>query len=180
MDKTLNAILAVSILGSVCLPAWADSTNGSSSSGIAAIPKKALGFICGAAVATPVSLVRRIIAEDKEGIKGMVGETDNKFSQVAAGSFWFPFSMILGACEAPLYGPLNSLVNVNKPFSKEQMGLGDQLRPRRKQTIPTPIRARPTTRLITKRTANPIQQNNEISSGTGRVRSSYREFPVTA
>jgi hypothetical protein len=75
----------------------------------------------------PVSLVRRVIDEDKEGIKGMVGDTDNKFQRVTAGSFWLPFSMLLGACEAPVYGPLNSLSNVNRPFSKDQMGLGDHL-----------------------------------------------------
>jgi hypothetical protein len=97
------------------------------SSGIAAIPKKAIGFVCGAAVGMPVSLVRRVIDEDKEGIKGMVGDTDNKFQRVTAGSFWLPFSMLLGACEAPVYGPLNSLSNVNRPFSKEQLGLGDHL-----------------------------------------------------
>src|ERR1700733_3735731 len=93
MDKTLIFGLAVSLASSVFISsAWADSSTTStasakSSSGIAAIPKKAIGFVVGAAVGTPVSLVRRISAENKEGIKGMVGDTDNKFQQVSAGSF---------------------------------------------------------------------------------------------
>jgi hypothetical protein len=145
MNKTLISCLAVSFASAafvLVLPVQADSSPGSttaalqsatptaatkSSSGLAGIPKKALGFIVGAAVGTPVSLFRRIGAENKEGIKGMVGDTDNKFQQVTAGGFWMPFSLLLGACEAPIYGPLNSLSNINKPFSKEQMGLGDHL-----------------------------------------------------
>jgi hypothetical protein len=35
--------------------------------------------------------------------------------------------MVLGVLEGPVYGPGNSLKNVNRPLTKEQMGLGDHL-----------------------------------------------------
>src|SRR5271166_6246747 len=101
MSRFLSSYLAIALFGSLSLsPVWGDSgvAAPSSSAGVAAIPKKALGFVCGAAVGTPVSLVRRIIHEDKEGIRGMVGDTDNKFYRVSAGSFWLPFSLLLGGC----------------------------------------------------------------------------------
>ncbi len=37
---------------------------------------------------------------------------------------WLPFSAFLGAGEAPVMGPVNSLRHYDKPFSKEQFSLG--------------------------------------------------------
>jgi hypothetical protein len=107
----------------------AKPTSTSSSQGLtgaAAIPKKMLGFVFGAAVGTPVNVVRRTVWEEKQGVRGIVGDHNNKAAVVSAGAFWAPFSVFLGTCEAPFFGPVNSLKNVNKPFSKEQMSLGEQ------------------------------------------------------
>lgn len=93
----------------------------------ASITKKAAGVIVGATVGMPVAVVRRTAIEDRDGIKGLVGDSDNKLAKGLAGTFWMPFSIVLGVLEGPLYGPGNSVRNVNRPFTKEQMGMGDHL-----------------------------------------------------
>lgn len=93
----------------------------------ASITKKAAGVLLGAAVGMPVAVVRRTAIEDRDGVKGLVGDSDNKLAKGLAGTFWMPFSIVLGVLEGPLYGPGNSIRNVNRPFTKEQMGMGDHL-----------------------------------------------------
>jgi hypothetical protein len=91
---------------------------------LARLPVYIAGIATGAAVGMPISLVRRCIWEEKQGIQGLVGDSQNKVAIVSAGVFWLPFSAFLGAAEAPVMGPVNSLKNYDKPFSKEQFSLG--------------------------------------------------------
>jgi hypothetical protein len=90
----------------------------------ASLPKKALGLVFGAVVGTPVCVVRKTIDEEKYGINGMIGTTNKKSAQVAAGIFWAPFALFTGTVESPVYSAIHSL-NADEPFSKEQFSLGD-------------------------------------------------------
>ena len=90
----------------------------------ASLPKKALGLVVGAIVGTPVCVVRKTIDEEKYGINGMIGTSDKKSAQVAAGIFWAPFALFTGTVESPVYATIHSL-NADEPFSKEQFSLGD-------------------------------------------------------
>ena len=91
---------------------------------IMSIPKYTAGIITGTIVGVPVNLVRRTIWEEKLGIKGLCGDSTNKFAQVSAGAFWLPFSLFLAGCETPVCSPVTSLRYYDKPFSKEQFSLG--------------------------------------------------------
>jgi hypothetical protein len=91
---------------------------------IGQLPVYLAGIATGAAVGMPVSLVRRSIWEEKQGIQGLCGDSKNKLAIISAGAFWLPFSAFLGAAEAPVMGPVNSLKNYDKPFSKDQFSLG--------------------------------------------------------
>ncbi len=88
------------------------------------LPLYLAGIAAGACLGMPVSLVRRTIWEEKQGIQGLCGDSTNKVAIVSAGAFWLPFSAFLGAVEAPVMGPVNSLRNYDKPFSKDQFSLG--------------------------------------------------------
>jgi hypothetical protein len=88
------------------------------------LPVYVAGIAAGAAVGMPISLVRRFVWEEKQGIQGLVGDSKNKAAVATAGAFWLPFSAFLGAAEAPVMGPVNSLRNYDKPFSKAQFSLG--------------------------------------------------------
>lgn len=103
----------------------APSTSSSKKSfSIGRLPVFIAGVATGAFVGMPISLVRRFIWEEKQGIQGLVGDSTNKAAIVSAGAFWLPFSALLGCSEAPVMGPVNSIKNYDKPFSKEQFSLG--------------------------------------------------------
>jgi hypothetical protein len=91
---------------------------------VLSIPKYTVGVIAGTIVGVPVNLVRRTIWEEKLGIKGLCGDSTNKFAQASAGAFWLPFSLFLAGCETPVCSPVTSLRYYDKPFSKEQFSLG--------------------------------------------------------
>lgn len=91
---------------------------------ISRLPVYLAGIATGACVGMPISLVRRFIWEEKQGIQGLCGDSKNKVAILSAGAFWLPFSAFLGAGEAPVMGPVNSLRHYDKPFSKEQFSLG--------------------------------------------------------
>jgi hypothetical protein len=88
------------------------------------LAKRVLGFTVGAVVGAPVCVVRKSIDEEKYGIAGMIGNTDNKSAQVSAGAFWLPFAVFTGTVEAPVYSIMNSL-KADEPFSKAQFSLSD-------------------------------------------------------
>lgn len=86
--------------------------------------KRILGAVIGTVIGTPICAVRRIAYNETYGVHGMVGNTDNRVAIVSAGAFWLPFSVVIGAVEAPCYSFKHSVCNTAKPFSKEQFSLG--------------------------------------------------------
>jgi hypothetical protein len=113
-------------------PGLADANTSStadtkSSSPKPSIPKRVLGAIVGTVVGTPVCIARRILWDEKDGIRGIVGDTSNKVAIVSAGAFWLPFSITTGCVEAPCYSFKHSMCNTDKPFSKEQFSLGNEV-----------------------------------------------------
>lgn len=122
--------LACCCLASAC-PAVADAatnppTSPKSSSSKASIPTRILGAVVGAFVGTPICFVRRSISDEKEGIRGIIGDTDNKVALVSAGAFWLPLGVATGFLEAPCYSFKHSMCHTDKPFSKEQFSLGNE------------------------------------------------------
>ncbi len=107
--------------------ATSDPSRKITSSSKASVPARILGAIVGTVVGTPVCMVRRTIWDTKDGIRGIVGETDNKLAIYSAGAFWFPFGMTSGVLSGPFYSFKHSMCNTDKPFSKEQFSLGDQV-----------------------------------------------------
>jgi hypothetical protein len=89
----------------------------------ASIPKRILGAVVATVVGTPVCFVRGAIADEKGGIQGMVGDTENKVALVSAGAFWLPFGLTTGFLSAPFSSFKHSMCNTDKPFSKEQFSL---------------------------------------------------------
>jgi hypothetical protein len=69
-------------------------------------------------------MVRCSAWEEKYATRGMVGDTDDKFLQAAAGTFWFPLGVMTGVCEAPFSALKRSYTNSDKPFGKDQFSLG--------------------------------------------------------
>jgi len=88
------------------------------------VPKRVLGAFVGTVVGTPICFVRRAAWDEKEGVRGIIGDTNNKVAVVAAGAFWLPFSVVTGFLEAPCYAFKQSMCNTDKPFSCEQFSLG--------------------------------------------------------
>ncbi len=101
------------------------TTNGGKKINWATLPFKSVAFAVGAVVGTPICMARKIVDEEKDGIKGCVGDTDKQHMRIIAGMFWLPFAATVGAAEAPVYSTINSLVNADKPFSKDQFSLGE-------------------------------------------------------
>ena len=127
-DNTNSAPLRTDAKPDVTAPSIAPAAvTNSKSNNDSSVPKKTLGFIVGAAVGAPASVVRRTVAEEKYGVQGLIGDSNSKLAKISAGTFWLPFSLVLGALEGPVYGPANSLRNIKRPLTKDQMGLGDHL-----------------------------------------------------
>jgi hypothetical protein len=92
--------------------------------GLSALPLRVCSIVTGTIVGTPVCMWRCSVWEEKYATKGMVGDTDDKFLQAAAGTFWLPLGAMTGVCEAPLSALKRSYANSDKPFSKDQFSLG--------------------------------------------------------
>lgn len=108
-------------------PTSTNSSNSGSRSGLKAFPLKVLGFVTGCAVGVPVSVVRNPISEEKWSIDNWTGDNKDKPRvTVPAGLFWAPFAVIDGVILAPFSAVKYSAKNFNKPFSKEQFGLGQR------------------------------------------------------
>jgi hypothetical protein len=130
--KNFTAALLLSCLLSLSVaPVLADSTasqtNAQKSSSNKSVPTRILGAIVGTFVGTPVCFIRRSVWDEKEGVRGIVGDTNNKLAVVSAGAFWLPFGITTGLLEAPCYSFKHSMCNTDKPFSKEQFSLGEQV-----------------------------------------------------
>ena len=77
-------------------------------------------------IGTPVCAVRKPIDEEKYGIDSLSGGNKRGKVVVPSAIFWAPFSTAAGVLEAPFWALNNSLVNLNEPFSKEQMSLKEK------------------------------------------------------
>ena len=152
MIKTGFLCLTASIVSTFTVPAWgemeaapstppdlsketttsqpvttpaADSNPKTTSGPKPPVAKRVLGIVVGTVVGTPVCVVRKTIDEEKYGINGMIGTSNNKKAQVAAGLFWAPFAVFTGAVESPAYAAINSLNATDEPFTKSQFSLSD-------------------------------------------------------
>ena len=85
----------------------------------------AAGVVLGTFVGMPIAAVRKSVDEEKEGIRYMAGQTDQKVVLVPIGLFWAPLAILTGVLEAPIYGPMDAFKHYDKPFSREQFSLGD-------------------------------------------------------
>ncbi len=85
--------------------------------------KKFLGVVTGLVVGTPVCAIRKPIDEDKYAIADLTGNSKKARAVVPTAVLWAPFAGVAGLLEAPFYALNNSLVNSDKPFSKEQFSL---------------------------------------------------------
>jgi hypothetical protein len=87
------------------------------------LAKKFLGVMTGAVVGTPVCMVRKPMDEDKYAVSDLTGNSKKGRAVVPTAVLWAPFSAVQGVLEAPFFAFNNSLVNYDKPFSKEQFSL---------------------------------------------------------
>lgn len=105
---------------------FAGTTQGAQAGSLGELPKRALGVVCGTIVGTPVNVIRRPIAEEKYGIRSMVKDTEKKRLTIPAAIFYFPFAVTVGVLESPASALKRSVLNADKPFSKEQFSLGKE------------------------------------------------------
>src|SRR4029453_11946619 len=88
----IAAIAAVCAASLSTYPACADPASGQQSGKGSADgsswPKKAIGFVVGAVVGTPICAFRRAIDEQKAATDYMVGNTDKKPLKVVVNVFW--------------------------------------------------------------------------------------------
>ncbi len=86
------------------------------------MPKKIFSVATAFFIGTPVCVVRRSKYEEWYGVHGMIGDSDNKYKKVLAGTFWLPFAVITGTLEAPFDALGNGLMY--PAFSKDQLSEG--------------------------------------------------------
>jgi hypothetical protein len=116
---------AASSTSSINATASAPSNTSSAivSSKHSSLAKKFLGVMTGVVVGTPVCMVRKPMDEDKYAISDLTGHSKKGRAVVPTAVLWAPFSAVQGVLEAPFFAFNNSLVNYDKPFSKEQFSL---------------------------------------------------------
>lgn len=85
-----------------------------------------LGIVTGIVIGIPVCAVRKPIDEDKNAVGSLAGSSKKNKVVVPSAIFWTPFAAVAGVLEAPFYALNNSLVNADKPFSKEQLSLKEK------------------------------------------------------
>jgi len=73
--------------------------------------------------------VRQPIHEEKYGIFSTAGAKAPPKKSVPAAVFYAPFALVSGLIEAPFYAFNNSVVNYDRPFSKEQFSINDREEP---------------------------------------------------
>ncbi len=85
--------------------------------------KKIIGVVTGVVVGAPVCAVRKPLDEDKYAIADLTGNSKKGRAVIPTAVLWAPFACVEGILEAPFFAINNSLVNYDKPFSKEQFSL---------------------------------------------------------
>jgi hypothetical protein len=90
------------------------------------LPARMFGAAAGLIVGIPVCAVRRPIAGENYGIDSTAGRHSEPRKKIPAAFLYAPCAIVTGLIESPFYALNNSLVNFNKPFSKEQFSLVDE------------------------------------------------------
>jgi hypothetical protein len=100
----------------------------SSGGGDAGLGGRLIGFPAGILVGVPVAIVRRTGIEIKQGVKDLVGDTDNWFIIGPAGVLAVPYGGVSGGIGGVLYGVKNAWVGAgDQPFGKDSFSLGDNV-----------------------------------------------------
>jgi hypothetical protein len=124
---------AVSQTAGTALPVGASSLSSKSKSTfgsrLASLPLETVGVLTGIVVGIPVNAVRRPIANEKYGVEQMNGDNHQSRVVIPAAVFYSPFALMAGVLESPWYAVNNSLLNYDKPFSKEQFSIADTPKP---------------------------------------------------
>lgn len=96
--------------------------------GDAGLGGRLIGFPAGVLVGVPVAIVRRTGIEIKQGVKDLVGDTDNWFIIGPAGVLAVPYGGVSGGIGGVLYGVKNAWVGAgDEPFGKDSFSLGDNV-----------------------------------------------------
>lgn len=122
MSRKFALVLATTITVLGLAPAQAD---GDSAKGALMIPVKAIAFVAGAGVGTPIAIVRKVASNDK-AMAGQLSDKDNPLMKGATGLVCLPFAVFKGGLEGSVAGVQNSWKNSSeKPFSGDSFSLGD-------------------------------------------------------
>jgi hypothetical protein len=123
MKSTGLLLLFVLILD---LPAFLPARGESAQSVVVHLPQRVLAFTIGAAVGTPVALVRctrrELIKQTKEAFN--LGGVPKPFGYITAGAFGIPSGVLYGAGYGTADGVADSLLNAkDAPYSKDSFSL---------------------------------------------------------
>lgn len=124
MSRKLGLILATCISMVSVLPANADSD---AAKGALMIPVKAVAFVAGVGVGTPIAIVRKSASNTKTMTGDISGKnSDNPILVGTSGLVVLPFALFKGGLEGMYYGVANSWKNSSEhPFSSDSFSLGD-------------------------------------------------------
>jgi hypothetical protein len=140
-NTTDSASPAPESVASSTAPAAANTNKVGGPAKHSSLAKKFLGVMTGVIVGTPVCMVRKPMDEDKYAVADLTGNSTKAKAVVPTAIFWAPFSAVGGILEAPFCAVNNSLVNYDKPFSKEQFSLvkpGAAIKKEEQQPDPRP------------------------------------------
>lgn len=113
---------AISILG--LSPAKADDD---AIKGAFMIPVKAVAFVAGVGIGTPIAVIRKTASNEKSMTGEISGKnSDNPLMVGTSGLVVMPFAVFKGSLEGMVAGVQNSWKNSSeKPFSSDSFSLGD-------------------------------------------------------
>lgn len=126
MKKTIAQALLITlaVAGMGTAPASA-AEEGGVLSVIVGMPLKAASVATTLVVGTPIAVARKIGNNTCDMTKAVAGDDSNPLMTGAVGLFVAPVGVIAGTAEGGFYGVKNSMVHVDKPFSKDQFSLGE-------------------------------------------------------
>lgn len=125
MKKTFALTLStLAVLSTCALPAHA-AEEGGVLSVVVGMPLKAVSVAAAVVVGTPIAIARKIGNNTVDMTKNVAGDDNNPVMTGLSGIVAAPIGVVAGAVEGSYYGVSNAVTNVDKPFSKEQMSLGE-------------------------------------------------------
>lgn len=109
-------------------PAKESKLGSKSGGGDASLAGRLAGFTVGLVGGIPVAIVRRTGIEIKQGVKDLVGDTDNWFIIIPAGTLAVPYGAVSGGASGVMYGVKNAWSGAgDQPFGKDSFSLGDNI-----------------------------------------------------